>query len=113
MSAIDIDGVAGEAAKRMVGILTGAGKDVASYAQTEAKKLATSAVEIAALRAAGQIDDEEAKLQLDIQKQAAQTVLLAIKGVSLLAAEQAINAGLQVILGAVRTATGLNLFPGA
>jgi hypothetical protein len=112
MSGVDIQGVAAEAAKKMIAILTGAGKDVASYAEAEAKKLATSAVEIAALRAAGTIDDEEMRLHLDIQKHASRAVLMAVKGVGLLAAEQAINAGLQVILGAVRRATGLNLFPG-
>jgi signal transduction protein with GAF and PtsI domain len=113
MSGIDIEGVASEAANRMIAILTGAGKEVIGYAEAEARKLATSAAEIAALRASGQIDDEEARLHLDIQKHASRAVLMAIKGVSLLAAEQAINAGLQIILGAVRGATGLNLFPGA
>ena len=110
MSNIDISAVAGQAAQKIVQTLAGTGKDVAGYAQAEAKKLATSAVEIATLRASGQITDEEAKLHLDIQKHASRAVLMAIEGVSILGAEQAINGALSVIGDAIRTATGLSLF---
>jgi hypothetical protein len=110
MSNIDVAGVAGEAAQKMIQVLSGAGKNVAGYAQAEAKKLATSAAEIAALRASGQITDEEARLHLDIQKHASRAVLMAIEGISIIAAEEAINAALSVIGGAIKTATGLSLF---
>jgi len=108
MSSIDIGAVAGEAAQKIVQALAGTGKDVASYAQAEAKKLATSAVEIAELRASGKITDEEAKLHIDIQKHASRAVLMAIEGVSILGAEQAINGALSVIGGAIKAATGLS-----
>jgi hypothetical protein len=107
MSGIDVEGVAAQAAQAMLQSLAGTGKDVASYAQAEAKKLATSAAEIAELRATGQIDDEEAKLQLDIQAHASRAVLEAIEGVSLIGAEEAINSALSVIGGAIKAATGL------
>ena len=109
MSAIDVNAVAGQAANKIVEILTDAGKDVAGYAAAEGKKLATSAAEIAKLRAEGQIDDEEARLHFDIQLHASRAVLMAISGVSIIAAEQAINAAGQIILGAIRRATGLSL----
>ena len=112
MSNIDISAVAGQAAQKIVQALAGTGKDVAGYAQAEARKLATSAAEIAALRASGQINDEEARLHLDIQKHASRAVLMAIEGVSILGAEQAINGALSVIGTAIRTATGLDLFGG-
>ena len=109
ISDIDIAGVGNEAAQEIIKILTGAGKNIAGYAQAEAKKLARSAVEIAQLRLTGQIDDEEMRLQLDIQKHASRAVLMAIEGVSIIAAEQAINAALTVIGTAIKTATGLPL----
>ena len=110
MSNIDISAVAGQAAQKIVQTLAGTGKDVAGYAQAEAKKLATSAVEIAKLRASGEITDEEAKLHLDIQKHASRAVLMGIEGISLLGAEEAINGALSVIGDAVHKATGLALF---
>ena len=109
MSGIDVNAVASEAAGKIVEILTGAGRDVAQYAQAEARKLATSAAEIAKLRASGQIDDEEARLHFDIQLHASRAVLMAIAGISIIAAEQAINAAGQIVAGAVKAATGLNL----
>ncbi len=110
MSGIDVDQVASQAAQKIIQTLAGTAKDVASYAKAEAKKLATSAAEIATLRATGQITEEEAKLHLDIQKHASRAVLMGIEGVSLLGAEQAINGALSVIGDAVRAATGLALF---
>jgi transposase len=109
MSGIDIDAVASEAANEIVKVLTGAGKNIAGYAQSEAKKLVTSAAEIAQLRLSGQIDDEEARLHLEIQKNASRAVLMAIEGISIIAAEQAINAALTVVGNALKTATGLAL----
>lgn len=107
MSVIDVNAVGGEAARKMIEILTGAGKDVASFAQIEAKKLAQSAAEIAQLRLSGEITDEEMKLHLRIQKNASIAVLMAIKGISKIAVEQAINAALNIIGGAIKGATGL------
>jgi signal transduction protein with GAF and PtsI domain len=110
MSGIDVDAVASQAAQKMLQVLTGTGKEVVGYAEAEAKKLATSAAEIALLRASGQITDEEAKLHLDIQKHASRAVLLGIEGISLLGAEEAINGALSVIGDAIHKATGLALF---
>ena len=109
MAAIDVPAVASEAAKKMLEVLVGTGKDLGNYAQAEAMKLATSAAEIAALRLSGQITDEELLLHLDIQKHASRSVLMAIEGISILAAEQAINAALSVIGNAIKTATGIAL----
>jgi signal transduction protein with GAF and PtsI domain len=110
MSGIDIETVAAQAAQKMLQVLSGTGKEVVGYAEAEAKKLATSASEIALLLASGQITEEEAKLHLDIQKHASRAVLMAIEGISILGAEQAINAALSIIGDAIHTATGLTLF---
>ena len=108
MTTIDVAAVGAEAARKMLAVLTGAGKDVIGYARGEANKLAVSASEIATLRLSGRIDDEEAALQLDIQKNASKAVLSAIEGISILAAEQAVNAALGVIGTAIKGATGLS-----
>jgi hypothetical protein len=109
MAIIDINEVGSEAAEKIIEVLTGAAKNIAGYAEAEGKKLAMSAAEIAALRLSNQIDDEEMKLHLDIQKHASRAVLMAIAGVSIIAAEQAINAALTIIGTAIKTATGLSL----
>ncbi|HEY1606815.1 MAG TPA: hypothetical protein VGF77_14580 [Allosphingosinicella sp.] len=107
MSGIDIGSVSAEAARAMLQSLAGTGKEIASCAAEEAKKLATSAVEIAQLRATGQITDEEARLHLDIQAHASRAVLMGIEGVALIGAEQAIDSALSVIGGAIKAAMGL------
>lgn len=108
MSGIDVQAVGAEIASKMVEILTGAGKEVISYAEAEAKKFATSAAEITALRLQGVITDEEARLHMSIQKNASRSVLMAIEGISIIAAERAINAALEIVGKAIQTATGLN-----
>jgi len=55
------------------------------------------------------IDVEEAKLQLDIQKQAARSILLTIDGLGALAVEAAINTALSVAKDAVNSALGFVL----
>ena len=61
------------------------------------------------LKLLGQIDEEEAELQFNIQKNASRTVLLTIEGLGILAVEQAINAALDVVSDTVNTALGFNL----
>lgn len=109
MSIIDVDTVSSEIAGKLVEILSGAGKDIISYATAEAKKFAVSASEIAQLRLSNEIDDEELRLHLEIQKNASRAVLMAIEGISIIAAERAINAALEIVGKAIQTATGLAL----
>jgi transcription initiation factor IIE alpha subunit len=97
MAAFDLAGVTDDAAAAIVGTLKKSGVDILQFAEAEARKIATSMAEIAALRAKGVIDDEEAALHLDIQKNASRAVLMAIKGIGIIAAEQAINAAINVI----------------
>jgi hypothetical protein len=106
---IDIGQVATDAGNEILRVLRGTAKDIGGYAKAEAKKLATSAVEIAQLRLTNQIDEEEMRLHLDIQKHASRSVLMAIEGVSIVGAEQAINAALTVIGKAVQGAIGIAL----
>ena len=59
--------------------------------------------------AAGQINQAQAVLLLDMQKSASRSVLLALQGLALLAVEAAINAALGVVKTAVNTAIGFAL----
>jgi transposase len=109
MAQIDVGALTGDMAGAMTGALLGGGKTAAIYAKNEAEKIAISIRQIAELYASGIIDAEEARLKLEIQKNTSRTMLLAVKGIGILTAEQAINAGLGVVRGAVNTALGFAL----
>lgn len=83
--------------------------DIEEYAKSEGVKMAQCLATIASLVAAGTISEDEAKVQLDIQKQAARSILLTIKGLGALAVEAAINAALGVAKDAVNSALGFVL----
>jgi hypothetical protein len=83
--------------------------DIEAYAKSEGVKMAQCLATIESLVAAKKMDEEEAKLQLDIQKQAARSILLTIEGLGALAVEAAINAALSVAKDAVNSALGFVL----
>lgn len=89
--------------------LKGKAPDIEDYAKSEGIKMAQRLAKIASLVAAGTIDEDEAKDQLDMQKQAATTVLLTIEGLDALAVEAAINAALGVVKDAVNKVLGFVL----
>lgn len=82
---------------------------IREYGEAEAKKLAQTLVMIEALKAAGKINEEQAALHLEIQRNATRMVFLALEGLGILAAEAAINAALAVVKEAVNTAIGFAL----
>lgn len=82
---------------------------VQDYAETAFKNLAQSLVMIQRLRLTRKINKEQARLHLEIQKNASRSVMLALEGLSLLMVEQAINAGLAVVRDAVNRAVGFAL----
>ena len=59
----------------------------------------------------GQINPQQAELLFDMQKSASRSVLLTVKGLSLLAAQEAINAALAVVRTVVNTAVKFPLIP--
>lgn len=83
--------------------------EIEVYAESETKNLAESLAKIEKLKLAGKINEEQAKLQLGIQKNAAQTVLLTIEGLEELAVEQALNATFKAVKDAVNAAVGFVL----
>ena len=91
------------------GVLKKKWPEVKDYAESEYKKLAETLQLIEKLTLAGTITPEEALLQLQIQRNAARTVLLTIEGLGVLAAEQAINAALNAVKPVVNGAIGFAL----
>lgn len=101
--------LAGNMLNAMQGVLSEKWPEIKEYAESEAKKLAQSLVMIEALKVANKIDADEAALHLSIQKNASRMVLLTIKGLGVLAVEQALNAALDVVKDTVNTALGFTL----
>ncbi len=91
------------------GTLTEKWPEIKEYGEAESKKLAQTLVMIEALKVSGKINEEQAALHLEIQKNASRTVLLTIEELGVLAAEAALNAALNVVKDAVNTAIGFAL----
>jgi hypothetical protein len=107
--ALDVDAISQAMATAFFGSLRKSVPGIKTYAQEEAKKFAQSLAMIEALKVAGKIDKDEAALHLEIQKNATRTVFLTVKGLGILAVEEAINAALNAVKGAVNTALGFVL----
>ncbi len=91
------------------GALTEKWPDIKDYAEAEAKKMAQSLVMIEALKLSGKINNEQANLHVEIQKNATRIVLLTLEGLGVLAVEAAINAALGVVKDTVNSALGFAL----
>lgn len=111
MADIDLKAVASDIAAVLSQELGSGADKVQSYARSEGEKLAVSLAQIGELRAKNVINDEEMRLHLNIQKNATRAILMAIQGISIIAAERAINAALKVVAGALNTALGVDLLP--
>lgn len=79
------------------------------YAESEVKIFAERFATIARLRAAGAISEKRAKNHVEFQKEAWETVLLAVAGLNQLLIEEALNAALAAVKDVVNTAVGFVL----
>ncbi len=73
------------------------------YAEHEFTQFAENAVFLAKLKLAGTIADEELKVRLNIQRMALNNVLLAIKGIGLILAQNVVNGILDIVTKAIKT----------
>jgi hypothetical protein len=106
---LDIETLASEMLAAALPILGKGAKDAESFAKTEFTKLAQTIAGIGEQLAAGQINQPQASLLLDMQKLAARNVLLTLEGLALLTVEAALNAALNVIKTAVNLVLGVAL----
>ena len=99
--------------KDMLAAALGAFKEkapaVKTYAESEFKKLAETLVTIEKARLAGEINEQQARLLLDMQKNSTRAVMLTIEGLGILTVEAAINAALAVVRDSVNAALGFAL----
>ncbi|HEU4603169.1 MAG TPA: hypothetical protein VFS24_14440 [Steroidobacteraceae bacterium] len=104
---------AGQLSKMMITAARGQLKKkwplVREYAESEARKTAETIAMIEKLHASDKISEEEAQLLLQMQRNSANAVLLTVKGMGLLAAEQAINAAVDAVRTVVNEAVGFAL----
>lgn len=80
-----------------------------TYFESESKIFAERFASIANLRAEGLISEFRAKKHVKFQKEAWQTVLLAVAGLNQLMVEQALNAALNAVSEIINAAVGFAL----
>lgn len=81
----------------------------APFAKTQFTAIAQQIVDIEAQLAAHSINQQQASLLLDMQKNASRAALMTVEGIGLLAAQNAINAALGAVATAVNGALGFAL----
>ncbi len=86
-------------------------KKAQPFAQTQFKNIAQQIVDIEAQLAAGTINQQQADLLLDMQKNASRAALLAVEGIGMLAAQDAINSALGAVKNLVNDALHFSLIP--
>ena len=79
------------------------------FAEPELDRLARVLLNIGEMTAAGTITREEAAALLEIHKNTTRMVMLTVKGIGLLAAENAINAALDAVKAPLNAALGVAL----
>jgi len=102
--ALSVETLASQMLGAALPILKKDAEEAEAFAKTEFTKIAQTIVSIGEQVAAGQINQQQAGLLLDMQTSASRNVLLTLKGLALLAVEEAINAALDVVKTAVNTA---------
>ena len=104
MAAIDFQQILTDSiakAKEQVG---SSWKKLKPFAEHEFTQFAENAVFLANLKLKGVIDEDELKSRLSIQNLALLNVLLAIKGIRLVTAQNVVNSVLDVVSGAIKKA---------
>jgi hypothetical protein len=84
-------------------------KKVKAFLKAETTKLAITLKMITEGVINGEITEEEARIHLNMQKTATRSVLTAAEGMSILAAENAINSAMNIVKSAVNSKIGFPL----
>ena len=109
MAEFDIAAVLNSMTAAAAGVLQNKWPAIRSFATTEFQKIAQTVVTIGEGVAAGTITQEQAPILLDMQKNASQAVLAALEGMTLIAAEQAVNAAIGAVKSAINAFVGFPL----
>lgn len=106
---LDVEAVGKDMLAAAKGVIGDKWPTTKKYFQSETKIFAERLASIEKLRKSGLISEERAKLHLEFQKEAWETVLLAVEGLTQLLVEQALNAAIKVVREAVNKAVGFAL----
>ena len=110
MANFDLNAVGSEALTAGLAALKGHADKAKPFLAAEAKKIAETGLLIVEGKAKGEINDAQAKILLRMQANASQSVLTAVETIGMIAAQDAINAAVGVVRGAVNKALGIALF---
>jgi hypothetical protein len=109
MAGLDIAALLKSMAGAAAGVLGSKWPGVKSFANTEFNKIAHTIQSIQAQVASGEIQQDQAALLLDMQKNASRAVIASVQGMDLVMAEQALNAALAAVKSVVNTFVGFSL----
>ncbi|HEX5050779.1 MAG TPA: hypothetical protein VFZ65_03305 [Planctomycetota bacterium] len=109
MADVDLEALVKDMGKAALPFLKAGAARAREYGKAEADKMARTAVLLAKGVAAGTIDEDEANLVLDVQRNASRSILLTIKGLGIVSVEKAINAAMEVLRKGIEAATGVVL----
>ena len=109
MSSLDIGAIAAAMVSASKASLQKSWPKVKDYVTVESQKLALTFAQIETMRATGKVTEGEAQILFEMQKNATRAVLLAVKGMGLIAVEEAINAALGAVSDIVNGALGFKL----
>lgn len=109
MSKINVPEMVKNMAEAASKVLKDKWPEAKTYAEMELKKLSETIVMVQEAKLAGEIEEEDARILLDMQKNAMRSIILTIEGLGIIAVEQAINAALNVVRDTVNTALGWSL----
>lgn len=109
MPGLDVSGIVNEMTDAAIVAVGEDWPKLKLFAESEFRKLGETAVMIQKAWLTTEIDEEEARLLMDMQKHALRSVLLTIEGLGILIVEEAINAAIDAVRGTVNTAIGFAL----
>lgn len=104
MSTINFEQLTSSMLNAAEGILKKQWTETKPYAETAFKAFAQNIEKIAEMQLLGKINEEQAKIYIEMQKSAMKVIMLTVEGMSILAAEEAINAALDIVRNTVNTA---------
>jgi tryptophanyl-tRNA synthetase len=107
MPALDAELLTRDVTQAMLTALGLHAREASLYVQSEAVKLAETALLIEAGVREGDINEAQATILVSMQEGASRAVLTSIKTIGAIAAQDAINAGLRVLLVALKTTVGI------
>jgi hypothetical protein len=109
MSEIDIERLVKQMRGAALNVLKEKYPPIKTYAETEFKKFGETVLMIQQAKLAGEIDQEDARILLEMQKNAMRSVMLTAEGLGGIVVEKAINASLRAVREIINSGIGWKL----